>query len=70
MNKQQTEKFREMTPEQLRSQEQDLREELFRMRFQMTMGQTESIKKLRQLRRDIARVQTILVEKRRAVGGN
>lgn len=67
----QTEKFREMTPEQLRSQEQDLREELFRMRFQMSMGQTESIKKLRRLRRDIARVQTILGEKQRAVvGGN
>jgi large subunit ribosomal protein L29 len=69
MNKQ-SEKFRQMAPEQLRSQEQDLREELFRLRFQMSMGQTESVKKLRELRRDIARVQTILGEQNRAMGGN
>lgn len=69
MNKQ-SEKFRQMAPEQLRSQEQDLREELFRLRFQMSMGQTESVKKLRELRRDIARVQTILGEQKRAMGGN
>jgi large subunit ribosomal protein L29 len=40
-----------------------MNEQMFRLRFQMAMGQTESLKKMRELRRERARVQTILREK-------
>jgi large subunit ribosomal protein L29 len=39
-----------------------LADQLFKLKFQMNMGQTESLKKIRGLRRDIARVKTILRE--------
>jgi large subunit ribosomal protein L29 len=39
---------------------------LFKLKFQMNMGQTESLKKVRGLRRDIARVKTILGERKRS----
>ncbi|MGH9417992.1 MAG: 50S ribosomal protein L29 [Terriglobales bacterium] len=62
-------RFRQMGDDELASREPDLRDQLFRLRFQMAMGQSESIKKLRQLRRDIARVKTLMSE-RAAAGGN
>ena len=37
-------------------------DELFKLKFQLNMGQTESLKKIRGLRKDIARVKTILRE--------
>ena len=57
------ERFRQMGDQELESREADLRDQLFRLRFQMSTGQTESIKKLRQLRRDIARVKTLATER-------
>ncbi|MGH9480547.1 MAG: 50S ribosomal protein L29 [Terriglobales bacterium] len=57
------ERFRQMGDQELESREADLRDQLFRLRFQMSMGQSESIKKLRQLRRDIARVKTLMRER-------
>src|SRR5689334_8992666 len=57
------EKLRNTTPEELRHQEQELSDQLFRLRFQLKMGQSESVKKLRDLRKDIARVKTILRER-------
>jgi large subunit ribosomal protein L29 len=39
-----------------------LADQLFKLKFQMNMGQTESLKKIRGLRRDIARVKTVLRE--------
>jgi large subunit ribosomal protein L29 len=42
-------------------------DQLFKLKFQMNMGQTESLKKLRGLRKDIARVKTVAHE-RAAVG--
>ncbi len=57
------EKLRNTTPEELRHQERELSDQLFRLRFQMKMGQNESLKKLRDLRKDIARVKTILRER-------
>ena len=57
------ETYRQMGPEQLRNEESDLRDQLFRMRFQMAMGHTESVKKLRELRRNVARVKTLLNER-------
>jgi large subunit ribosomal protein L29 len=56
------EKIRNLTEVELKHQERDLADQLFKLKFQMNMGQTESLKKIRGLRRDIARVQTVLRE--------
>jgi large subunit ribosomal protein L29 len=64
------EKLRNTTPEELRHQEQELSDQLFRLRFQMKMGQSESLKKLRDLRKDIARVKTILRERELGIQAN
>jgi large subunit ribosomal protein L29 len=60
------EKVRNLTEEELRHQERDLADQLFKLKFQLNMGQTESLKKIRGLRKDIARVKTILGERTRA----
>ncbi len=53
------EKIRNLTDVELRHQERELNDQLFRLKFQLNMGQTESLKKIRGLRKDIARVKTI-----------
>ncbi|MBZ5548034.1 MAG: 50S ribosomal protein L29 [Acidobacteriia bacterium] len=55
-------KIRNLTDAELQHQERDLADQLFKLKFQMNMGQTESLKKIRGLRRDIARVKTVLRE--------
>ena len=55
--------IRELGPAELRAREQDLDDQLFRLRIQKTMGQLEAPRKLRDLRRDLARIKTILREK-------
>jgi large subunit ribosomal protein L29 len=59
-------KIRNLTEEELHHQERDLADQLFKLKFQLNMGQTESLKKIRGLRKDIARVKTILGERSRA----
>ena len=61
------EKIRNLTDVELKHQERDLADQLFKLKFQMNTGQTGSLKKIRGLRRDIARVQTILREQELAV---
>ena len=61
-----SEKIRNLTDEELLHQERDLNDQLFKLKFQLNMGQTESLKKIRGLRKDIARVKTILGERGRA----
>ena len=56
------EKFRDMKPEELQLQERELSEQVFRIRFQMSSGQAEGLKRLREARRDLARVKTLLHE--------
>ena len=55
-------KVRDLTDVELKDQERELADQLFKLKFQMNMGQTESLKKIRGLRRDIARVKTVLRE--------
>jgi large subunit ribosomal protein L29 len=57
------EKIRNLTDEELRHQEQEMADQLFKLKFQLNMGQTESMKKLRGLRKDIARVETVARER-------
>ena len=52
-----------MTDAELQQQQRDLNDQLFRLKFQLKMGQTESLKKIRGLRKDVARIQTIVREK-------
>ena len=63
-----TDKVRNFTDEELRHQEHELNDQLFKLRFQLNMGQTESLKKIRGLRKDIARVKTIGRERELATG--
>ncbi len=55
-------KLREMSLEDLESEGQALSEQIFRLRFQKATGQLENRTKIRQIRRDLARVKTILTE--------
>jgi len=56
-------KVREMGTEELKARERELREQLFRLRVQKSIGQLDNAIKLRDTRRDIARVMTVLKEK-------
>jgi large subunit ribosomal protein L29 len=56
-------KMRDLSVDELRNQDADMTEQMFKVRFQMAMGQTESLKKMRELRKDRARLLTILREK-------
>jgi large subunit ribosomal protein L29 len=53
-------KVREIDSTELKRQSNDIREQAFRLRFQMSMGQTDGLKKLRTIRKDRARMLTIL----------
>jgi len=57
------EKLRNLTDAELAHQERELNDQLFRMKFQLKMGQTESLNKIHGLRKDVARIKTILREK-------
>jgi large subunit ribosomal protein L29 len=56
------EKFRDLGQSELEAQQLELTEQVFRLRFQMNTGQAEGLKKLREARRDLARVKTLLRE--------
>ena len=57
-------KLREMSLEDLESEGQALSEQIFRLRFQKATGQLENRTRIRQIRRDLARVKTIMAERR------
>ena len=54
------EKIREMSAEELQGKGKELREQLFRLRFQKSIGQLDNAMKIRETRRDIARVESLL----------
>jgi large subunit ribosomal protein L29 len=58
------EKMRGLDAPELQRQVQESQEQLFRLRFQMGMGQREGLKKYRNLKKDRARLLTVLNEKR------
>ena len=57
------EKLRNLTDAELLHQQQELNDQLFRLKFQLKMGQTESLTKIRGLRKDVARILTVVREK-------
>jgi large subunit ribosomal protein L29 len=56
--------LRELSMDELSQKEQDLKEELFNLRFQRATGQLENLMRLTQVKRDIARVKTVLRERK------
>jgi large subunit ribosomal protein L29 len=58
--------IRELPVDVLRDREKELDDQLFRLRIQKSMGQLEAPAKVRELRRDLARIKTILREKEQA----
>ncbi len=62
-------KIRNLSDDELRAQEKTSAEQLFRLRFQVAMGQNDGVKKLRQLRKEIAQIKTIARERELGVRG-
>jgi large subunit ribosomal protein L29 len=56
--------LRELGVDELGARERDLTDQLFRMRIQKSMGQLEVPEKMRMMRRDLARIKTVLRQKR------
>jgi large subunit ribosomal protein L29 len=61
--KQNAEKFRALDPAELDKQLREGAEQMFRLRFQLSMGQMDGVKKLRTLRKERARILTVLQQK-------
>ena len=57
--------FRDMTPDEIRTRVAELREDLFNLRFRNTMKQLDNPLKIRESRREMARLLTVLKEKER-----
>lgn len=55
--------LRELSDDELDAKIEELKESLFRMRFKLSLGNTDVIKQLREQRRDLARVKTLLHER-------
>ena len=58
--------IRDLAVDDLRQREKDMDDQMFRLRIQKSMGQAEAALKLKQLRRDLARIKTVLREKETA----
>ncbi len=62
-------KIRDLDDKELATQEREMKEQMFRLRFQMAVGQTDGMKKLRTLRKDRARILTIQRERELKAAG-
>jgi large subunit ribosomal protein L29 len=63
------EKIRNLSDEELAHQEKTTSEQLFRLRFQVSLGQTDGVKKLRQMRKEIAQIKTVAREREMGIRG-
>jgi len=61
-----TSDFRSMTVDELRQEENSMRKELFNLRFQKVTGEIENPQRIKRVRKDIARVLTVINEKSKA----
>ena len=59
---------RELSDDELGAKERELTDQLFRMRIQKSMGQLEAPDRIRLVRRDLARIKTVLRQKRSVIG--
>jgi large subunit ribosomal protein L29 len=58
--------LKDKSVDELRNRERDLREQLFKLRFQRATGRVENPMKMREVRREIAQIQTLLNERQRS----
>jgi large subunit ribosomal protein L29 len=63
------EKIRNLSDDELAHQEKTSAEQLFRLRFQVSLGQNDGVKKLRQLRKEIAQIKTVARERQLSIRG-
>ncbi len=63
------EKIRNLSDEELAVQEKTAAEQLFRVRFQVSLGQNDGVKKLRLLRKEIAQIKTVARERKLGIRG-
>lgn len=54
--------LRDLSKEELKSKEEEIKDQLFKLKFQHALGQLENAMKLKNLKRDIARIKTLLRE--------
>ncbi|GAB5046899.1 50S ribosomal protein L29 [Thermodesulfovibrio sp. TK110] len=59
--------LRNFSIEELKKKEQELRKELFNLRFQLAKGELQNVKRIRAVKKDIARILTIITEKQRGI---
>ena len=64
----QAKELRDLSPDELQQKRRECKEEIFHLRLRRATGQLESPMKLRQSRRDLARVETVLAERRSHAG--
>ena len=64
------EKIRNLSDEELAHHEKTSAEQLFRLRFQVALGQNDGVKKLRQLRKEIAQIKTVARERALGIGSD
>jgi len=57
--------LKELSEEELQSKEEELKDQLFKLKFQHELGQLENAMKLKNIKKDIARIKTTLEEKSR-----
>jgi large subunit ribosomal protein L29 len=63
------EKIRALNDEELQHQVKTTAEQLFRLRFQVSLGQNDGVKKLRELRKEIAQIKTVAKERELGIRG-
>jgi len=63
------EKIRNLGDEELKHHEKTTAEQLFRLRFQVALGQNDGVKKIRQLRKEIAQIKTVARERELGIRG-
>ena len=62
MNRMKVKEIRELTTAEMLDQEKQLKEELFNLRFQLATGQLENTARIKEVRKSIARIKTVLHE--------
>ena len=62
-------KIRNLSDEELANQVKATAEQLFRLRFQVSLGQNDGVKKLRQLRKEVAQIKTVAKERELGIRG-
>jgi large subunit ribosomal protein L29 len=59
--------FRELTEDELLTKQEELKDQLFKLKFQHALGQLENAMKLKNIKKDLARIETVLREKNKGM---